>query len=91
MDSTTNTLTSAKKLLGKMVRFGQRRYRVIELLADSAELVLEAVSDNQTIQPDQHGHAHRKVPLTIVIPVFSADQQQFHPQFMLIQELHDEH
>jgi hypothetical protein len=59
-------------LIGQQVTYHQHRCEIIELL-DGAELVLQVLEDDHSIQPTQHGEGHRKVPLTYTLPVFDGE------------------
>ena len=57
-----------RKLIGGRARHQGRVYEIVEVLEDGPALVLQSDDDN-TIQADQLGEAHRRVPQTIEIPL----------------------
>ena len=67
------TLDQLRGLIGIHVEFNFARYEVIEVLEDGPSLVLQASDRHTTIQPNQHGEAHRRVPYTVTIPVLNDD------------------
>ncbi len=56
--------------------------QVIEVLDDGPSLVLQSVHESPTIQPDQHGEAQRRTPVTYTVPVLNHDRTELHPQFL---------
>jgi len=71
-------------MIGKQVVHNTIAYQIIEVLEDSHELVLLHLLDETNIQPDQHGDAHRRVPVTTTIPVLTADKNELHPSFVAL-------
>lgn len=59
--------------IGRVVRFQDAIYEIIEVLEDGPALVLQDAQQHTTIQPDQHGEAHRRVPhtCTVHIPIIN--------------------
>jgi len=70
-DSTmTNPQTIClRNLIGRQVLYHGVRYEIIEVLEEGPSLVLEDCEDHKTIQADQHGEAHRRVPQTVTLIV----------------------
>lgn len=62
-----------RSLIGRQARYQGARYEIIEVLGDVPSLVLRDCSDHTTIQADQHGEAHRRVPPVITLPIPAAD------------------
>ncbi len=58
-----------RNLIGRWVLYHGVRYEIIEVLEEGASLVLEDCEDHKTIQADQHGEAHRRVPQTVTLAV----------------------
>ncbi len=81
------SLHQLRGMIGQKVMHGGIEYVVVEVLEHSTELVLQEVCETTTIQANQHGDAHRKVPSTITIPVLSANKTELHPHFLAL-ELH---
>ncbi len=69
-------------LIGRSVDYYGTRCTVIEVLEDNPALVLEACHKHTTIQPDQHGEAHRRVPTTITVPVLNQSRIEYTPGFL---------
>lgn len=75
-------LKQLRRLIGQSVRYQGVKCTVIEVLEDNPALVLEACHQHTTIQPDQHGEAHRRVPTTITVPVLNRAGNEFTPGFL---------
>jgi len=58
-------------LIGSNVRYHGTKFEIIEILEDGPALVLQDCEHRTSIQADQHGEAHRRVPKTrtIAIPI----------------------
>lgn len=62
-------------LIGKRARYQGGIYEILEILADDPPMLVLQDSGHTTIQPDQYGEAHRRVPQTVTVPVlFGADR-----------------
>lgn len=57
-----------RKLIGARARYQGRIYEILEIIEDEPALVLQDES-HSTIQADQHGDAHRRVPSTVTVPL----------------------
>ncbi|MGE0371407.1 MAG: hypothetical protein AB7Q01_05915 [Gammaproteobacteria bacterium] len=55
-----------RKLIGARARYHGRTYEILEVIEDEPALVLQDES-HSTIQADQHGEAHRRVPSTVTV------------------------
>lgn len=55
-----------RKLIGGRARYQGELYEIIEVLEDEPALVLQNC-EHKTIQADQHGEAHRRVPETVTL------------------------
>lgn len=56
--------------------------RVIEVLEDGPSLVLQSTEEQPGIQPNQHGEANRRVPVSYTIPVLNNTRTELHAQFL---------
>ena len=59
--------------------------RVVEVIEESLSIVIEHVEREPEIQPDQHGHPHRRVPQVSIIPVLSKACDEFDQQFLALE------
>ncbi|GIX22759.1 MAG: hypothetical protein KatS3mg121_1542 [Gammaproteobacteria bacterium] len=57
--------------IGTRGRFDGREIELIEVIEHDPAVVFADGSGAQTIQDDQHGEAHRIVPRTYTVPLFS--------------------
>lgn len=71
MSNKADIITTLRQYLDCYVLHQNRRFEVIEVLEEKPALVLQDCERRTTIQADQHGEAHRRVPqiVTITIPV----------------------
>lgn len=76
-----------RSMIGLRVRYHGVYCHVVEVLEDEIAIVLEDLEYHMRIQPDQHGEAHRKVPETYIIQIFSSDLLEFTPHFLSIDPL----
>lgn len=58
-----------RHLIGARVRHQNRLYEILEVLDDDPPSLVLQDTHHTTIQPDQHGEAHRRVPETVTIPL----------------------
>lgn len=58
--------SSLRKLIGARARYQGIVYEIIEAIEDEPALVLQDES-HSTIQADQYGEAHRRVPSTVTV------------------------
>ncbi len=69
-DPRTDTLerrnVQLRKLIGARARYQGRIYEILEIIEDEPALVLQD-ENHSTIQADQHGDAHRRVPSTVTV------------------------
>lgn len=69
-------------LIGQEVNHEGRACKIIEILEDEIPAVILQHHEHQTsIQADQHGEAHRKVPSTITLPIIDRESGCFNPAF----------
>jgi len=62
--------------IGQHVRFQDVIFEIIEILEDGPSFVLQNCEEHTSIQPDQHGEAHRRVPETMTLPVLMTEDGQ---------------
>ncbi|MCF6323725.1 MAG: hypothetical protein L3J89_05290 [Gammaproteobacteria bacterium] len=62
-------IESLRSAIGQRVRFQNVVFEIIEILEDGPSFVLQNCEEHTSIQPDQHGEAHRRVPQTMTLPV----------------------
>ncbi|ALP53398.1 hypothetical protein Tel_09675 [Candidatus Tenderia electrophaga] len=81
MQSHSINVDNLRNLIGQEVDYDGRRCKIIEILEDIPALILQHHDPSTTIQADQHGEAHRKVPGTITLPVVDRESGGLHPAF----------
>ncbi len=69
MTDTKTNVDHLRDLIGTRARYQGGVYEVIEVLEDGPALVLQNCDEHTTIQADQHGEAHRRVPETTTLPI----------------------
>ena len=74
-------------MIGQCVVFKGVYCQVVEIIEDGPSLVLEDLEAHVGIQPDQHGEAHRRVPKTYTIRVFSPDSNEFTTEFLSLEPI----
>jgi len=74
-------------MIGQCVVFEDVYCQVVEIIEDGPSLVLEDLEAHVGIQPDQHGEAHRRVPKTYTIQVFSSDGNEFSAEFLSLEPI----
>lgn len=79
-------LVPLRELIGTRLRYQGRLYKVIDLLEEEVELVLESV-DGVAIQTDQFGEAHRRVPETLTVPVWDPIRGTLHEEFTHLRQV----
>ena len=62
-------IESLRSAIGQRVRFHDVIFEIIEILEDGPSFVLQDCEERTSIQPDQHGEAHRRVPQTMTLPI----------------------
>jgi len=58
-----------RKLIGRRARHQGRLYEIVEVLMEDVPTLVLKSSDTNTIQADQHGEAHRRVPETTEVTI----------------------
>ncbi len=82
MQSQMIIMDNLRSLIGQKVNHEGRDCKIIEILEDDFPAVILQHHEYQTsIQADQHGEAHRKVPSTITLPILDRESGGFHPAF----------
>lgn len=56
-------------LIGARARYQNELYEILEILEDDPPSLVLQNCRQTTIQADQHGEAHRRVPETVTIPL----------------------
>ncbi len=74
------TLEQLRGMIGIRLSYNNKSCQVIEILEDGPSLVLQNNENN--IQKDQHGHAHRRVPEIHCIPILSGDKKELSELFL---------
>lgn len=75
IDSSLNKLRKVymRNLIGIRVRYQGTVYEIIEVLDDGPSLVLQDYENHTTIQADQYGEAHRRVPPTLTLTIHTTE------------------
>jgi hypothetical protein len=81
MRDTVINVERLHNLIGHEVEFAGSLCQIIEILEDGPALILQQRQHLTTIQADQHGEAHRRVPTTITIQVFDQQGTILHADF----------
>lgn len=77
---TPQLLAALRDLIGTQGSYSNKTFEIIEVLEHDEALVLSDCDESaQSIQPDMHGEAHRKVHKTHTVPIFSELGDVFHP------------
>lgn len=76
-----------RSMIGLRVKYHEVYCQVIEIIEDGPSIVLEDLEMHISIQADQHGEAHRKVPKNYTITILSKDQYEFSPEFLALEPL----
>ena len=78
------TLDQLRGMIGLRLIHQDITCQVIEVLEDGPSLVLQSLNEAPTIQPNQHGEAQRRTPVTYTVPVLNQDKTELHPQFLAL-------
>ena len=79
--NTLDDVSRLRSLIGRQVHHQGQLCQIIEILEDGPALILQEIAQHPTIQPDQHGEAHRRVPATITVPVLDKDGTHYSRDF----------
>ncbi len=85
MNRIVYTTEQIRSMIGLRVFFEENHCQIIEILDDGPLLVLQTLEHRSSIQADQHGEAHRKVPKTYTIPILSPDHMEFSGEFLTLE------
>jgi hypothetical protein len=88
MHSQTVNVNTLRNLIGQEVDYEGRGCMIIEIVEDIPAVILQYHEPSTTIQPDQHGEAHRKVPRTITLPVMDEEGSGYNPAFCDLNLIH---
>jgi len=75
-----------RKLVGKRYRYLSDDWLLIDILGDEDCVVLQRLSGNQPnpLQGDQYGHARRRVPETLTLPISDPDQPETYSEELML-------
>ena len=79
------SIEQIRGLIGLRVIHQSENCRVIEVIEESLSIIVEHEERQPTIQSDQHGHAHRRVPQTTVIKILSKSGNEFDQGFLALE------
>jgi len=88
MHSQTVNVNTLRNLIGQEVHYEGRLCMIIEIVEDIPAVILQHHEPSTTIQADQHGEAHRKVPRTVTLPVIDEEGGGYHPAFCDLDIIH---
>lgn len=80
----TETVKILHRQLSKEFIFDGVQCRVIAVLEDLPGLVLEDLQQEQGVQQNQYGNAHRRAPTTYTIAVQSHLATELHPLYSVL-------
>jgi hypothetical protein len=69
MNNNYKIIDALRHYLGRNVTYQGSIYEIIEVLDEPPTLILQDSEEHTTIQADQHGEAHRRVPQTRTVPI----------------------
>jgi hypothetical protein len=78
------TLDQLRSMIGLRLMHQGILCQVIEVLEDGPSLVLQSIDEAPSIQPNQHGEATRRTPVTYTVPVLNQDKTELHAQFLAL-------
>ena len=76
------TLDQLRGMIGLRLLHQGILCQVIEVLEDGPSLVLQSIAEKPGIQPNQHGEATRRAPVTYTVPVLDSTKEELHSQFL---------
>ncbi len=74
-------------MIGLHVRYQGAICQVLEILEEESTLILSDLESHTSIQTDQYGEAHRRVPQTYSIKILNVDQLEFSGEFLSLEPL----
>ena len=81
------TTEKLRDMIGLNVRHEGVTCCVVEIIDEGPSLVLERRDQHLSIQPDQFGEAHRRVPQTFTISILSCESTEFSISFLNLEPL----
>ena len=87
MSSLHITTEKLHDMIGLKVRHEGVVCCVVEIIDEGPSLVLERRDQHLSIQPDQFGEAHRRVPQTFTISILSSESTEFSISFLNLEPL----
>ncbi|HHI76795.1 MAG TPA: hypothetical protein ENJ94_06445 [Gammaproteobacteria bacterium] len=75
-----------RRLVGRRYRYLSDDWLLIDVLGDEDCVVLQRLPDGspEPLQADQYGHARRRVPETLTLPISSADDPDTYSEELLL-------
>lgn len=78
-----------RDMIGLKVSYKGVACQVVEVIEEDLAVVLADMESHIGIQADQHGEAHRKVPKTYTIDIYTPDRREFSSAFLSLEPLGD--
>ncbi len=76
-----------RSMIGLQVKYRGVFCEIVEVLEEDLSLVLNDLEYHVSIQADQHGEAHRRVPRTYTIPIFKPNSTELSREFLAIEPI----
>lgn len=76
--------TNLRAMLGARLQYRGAPYTVIEIIDTPTALILEADEPSSRIQTDVNGNARREMRELVTVPIFTADSEKLHSEFLQI-------
>ena len=87
MSSLHITTEKLRDMIGLNVRHEGVICCVVEVIDEGPAIVLERRDQYLSIQPDQFGEAHRRVPQTFTVSILSIERTEFSSSFLSLEPL----
>ena len=84
MTNISISIEELRGMIGITVCHEGTHCKVVEVIEDGPHLILVDL-DLDSIQPDQFGSPHRRVPQTYMIPVLSDETDELHPTYLALE------
>lgn len=81
MDTET-IIKRIRPLIGSHFDYLGHEWMLLEVLADEQQLVLASADHEATIQANLYGQPSRRVPETVMIPLYGSDGETFSEEFL---------
>ena len=81
------TTDKLRDMIGLNVRHEGVACCVVEVIDEGPSIVLECRDHRLSIQPDQFGEAHRRVPQTFTVSILSVEMTEFSSSFLSLEPL----